>query len=107
MKILILLLPLFIISGCYAYGTQDIIKCLVDDKERVTTRSGESLSSKYLVYCDTETLENTDSIFYFKFNSSDVYRKLKRGQEYDLKVFGLRIGLFSSYRNIIRIEGGE
>lgn len=88
------------LSGWYAYATQSETSCLVDDKERVV----KSESSKYLVFCEDEVLENTDSLWYLKFRSSDIYNDLEVGEEYDLRVYGWRVPFFSMYKNIIEIK---
>ncbi len=48
--------------------------------------------------------ENTDSLYNFKYSSSDVYNDLKIGKCYTLRVYGWRIPFFSWYRNIIDLE---
>jgi hypothetical protein len=76
----------------------------VSDKERTTSVSGESTISRYLIFSEEgEVFENTDSVLYLKFDSSDVQGHLKRGQKYEVKVAGWRIPFLSSHRNIIRV----
>ena len=82
------------------WTSTDTINIKVEKTERIN--DGES--SRYLVYTDDETFENTDSILFFKFDSSDVYGHLKEGQTYTVKVAGWRWKLTSSYRNIISIQ---
>ncbi len=101
---LLLFVPIIGFILFYNYGTDEIIKCTLDSKERIVEKSGEGTSSKYLVFCEEEVLENTDSFWYLKYSSSDVYRDLKEGQVYDLRVYGWRIPFFSQYRNIIEIK---
>lgn len=76
----------------------------VTGKDRVSYGSGENLEHKYLVYTDEETFENTDTLVFWKYNSSDVYGKLKDGKRYRCLVAGWRIAFMSSYRNIITVE---
>ena len=78
------------------YGTQRSVEFTVNHKERTGGNDG-----KYLVFTDEEgVFENTDTIFYLKFNSSDVYNQLEEGGEYRCDVYGWRFGLFSWYPNI-------
>ena len=91
-------------SVLYSYCTADIINITVTDKERVVTTNGESVTSKYLVFTETETFENTDSLAYFKWDSSDVQGQLKVGKTYRVKVYGWRIPFLSVYRNIVSIK---
>lgn len=87
------------------HSTQETVQLTVRDKERVTQTSSEGgVSSKYLVYTDGEVFENTDSLLNGKFDSSDVYGRLKRDQSYRCKVEGWRIPVFSMYRNILSCD---
>jgi hypothetical protein len=77
----------------------------VTDKERVN----DGDSSKYLVFGDTDTEEglvfqNTDELLRGKFNSSNVYSKLKVGNTYEITVVGYRVPFMSWYENIINIQ---
>lgn len=85
------------LTGAWRFATTDNVNITVKDKERVT--SGDS--SRYLVYGQNETFENTDRWLRFKFNSSDVQGSLEKGQTYNCKVDGFRIPLLSMHRNII------
>lgn len=92
-----------IFSYPIAYRSSEVtLTITIADKESITIRSGENISSKYIVFSEEgEVFENTDSILYLKFSSSDVQGSLKIGKEYDIKVAGWRIPFFSAYRNII------
>lgn len=92
------------VIGCNAaisLGTADSLEVTVTKTERITTGSGETLGSKYLVFTETETFENTDSVWYGKWDSSDLHGRLKPGGRYSVKVYGWRLPFFSSYRNIV------
>lgn len=79
----------------------------ITDKERVTTQVAEGQTdSKYLIYGEDENgktyvFEDTDTLFRWKFNSSDVYGALKEGETYELTVIGFRIHILNWYENII------
>lgn len=62
---------------------------------------------KYLVYTDNGTYEITDSLVYWRWDSSDLYGKIKVGETYEAKVYGWRIPIFSSYKNIVSVEEVE
>lgn len=85
--------------GLIAYLTDEWVEVYVKDKERIT----ESQSGKYLIFTDKEVFENTDSILYWKFNSSDFYSEIEKEQTYKFRVYGFRIPFLSWYRNIIEI----
>lgn len=92
-----LLLTLGGIGYCQ-YGTQEQITAKVEDKD--IKRNGEV--DLYMVYTDQEVLVNSDAMMHGKFNSSDVWANIEIGNCYRFDVFGYRIPLFSSYRNIIK-----
>lgn len=88
------------------HATKDTTTFTVDRRERVN--NGED-NSKYLVWITrddgtTETLECTDTLAFGKFNSSDLYGRLKEGRRFKATVAGYRFGCTSSYRNIISID---
>lgn len=86
-------------SPVYQYGTvKTLTNVLVEEKERVT----DGNQSKYLIFTEHEVFENTDTILFFKWNSSDVYSRLKEGRVCSsITVNKWRIPLLSTYRNII------
>jgi len=94
----------FAISALYNFGTEDYVTFTVESKERIVTGSGDSTSSKWVIFTDIEVFKNVDTIFRFKFNSADIQGELKEGKTYNAKVYGWRIGFFSMYRNIIEVR---
>lgn len=81
----------------------------VTDKERIYEGSGDTSSSKYLVFGDDENgnalvFENTDCFIRGKWNSSNIQGQLKEGNTYKITVVGYRISFFSMYQNIIKVE---
>lgn len=100
-----LLAAAFALNALYVFGTPDTATFTVKSKERITETSGSGndirVSSKYLVYSNSETFENSDSYLKLKFNSSDLYGQLDAGSSYTCEVYGWRIPILSSYRNIV------
>ena len=94
---------LFGYAGVY-YASSETLEITITDKERITTGSGESISSKFILYGKNEVFENTDSWLYLKFSSSDTQNKLSVGKTYKVKVAGWRVPFFSWYRNIISVD---
>ena len=81
----------------------------VTDKERIYTGSGNSSSSKYLVFGDDQNgnslvFENTDCFIRGKWDSSNIQGQLKEGNVYKITVIGYRVPFLSWYQNIIKIE---
>lgn len=95
---------LLMVGGTYlTHNTQEVVTITVTDKDRIMTGSGETLSSKYLVFTEGEVFENEDALSFGKFNSSDIQGQLRQDSTYKVKVAGFRIQWLSSYRNIIEI----
>lgn len=99
--IAVIAIPVISFSNDHAYTVT------ITDKERVTTQVAEGQTdSKYLIYGEDENgktyvFENTDTLFRWKFNSSDVFGALKEGETYELTVIGFRVHIFNWYENII------
>ena len=76
----------------------------ITDKERVNYNK----NGKYLIYGQednkTLVLENTDTWFRGKFNSSDIYAELEVGKTYEFTVVGYRMPIFNAYENIIEYK---
>lgn len=99
--IAVIAIPVMNFSNDHAYTVT------ITDKERVTTQVAEGQTdSKYLIYGEDENgktyvFEDTDTLFRWKFNSSDVFGALKEGETYELTVIGFRVHIFNWYENII------
>lgn len=103
----VLLLLIALVGGMISfnyYNSTETVTIKVTDKERISEGSGEALSHKFLVYSDTEVFENTDTLVFLKFNSTDFQNKLKVDSTYQVRVVGWRLPFFSSYRNIIEFK---
>lgn len=89
-------------SPFYFYNRGNDVCFTVTDKERVPTDVGVS---EFRVTTEDsagniEVFKNVDSWLRFKFRSSDLQGLLKPGQHYEASVYGMRVGIFSMYRNI-------
>lgn len=98
-----LVLLLFLVSASYTYMTKSVVVFTVNRTERVSQGSGDNITHKYLIFTESETFENTDCLWYLKFDSSDLYGRIAVGGTYQAEVYGMRIPYLSAYRNIIRI----
>ena len=93
-----------IIGGVSLYTHTSEYTITITNKERVY----QSEDSKYLVFGEdvngsSLVFENTDSLFYGKWNSSNIQGQFKEGNTYTIKVYGYRIPFLSMYENIIEI----
>lgn len=82
----------------FEYGNEKEIICTIEDKW--IKRSNEDEGDIYLVSCDEQVYKVSDLLFKGKFDSSNIYAKLKIGKKYKLTVTGYRFGWISSYQNI-------
>lgn len=102
--IVAVLVVVFGLTFGYQYGTAREVTITVTDKDRIVKSDGDGdMESYYLIFTEEEAYKNEDALFYGKFRSSDLQAKLKEGETYKVKVYGWRIGLFSSYPNIVKI----
>lgn len=85
------------------YMNKKEITTQVIDKERVQKDD----DSYYLIFTEAGTYRVEDQIWIGKFNSSDLYGKIKRGKCYTFKVGGFRVGLFSMYPNVMSYEAAD
>lgn len=91
-------------NGIIHHTTKESVTAVVSGKERIVQSSGESTSSKYLIFTDKETFENTDTLWAMKFSSADLYGQIREGETCTFKVTGFRIPFFSSYRNVLSAD---
>lgn len=64
---------------------------------------------QYLIYTqiengDTRVFKNTNSLLELKFDSEDIYGGLRINRKYEIKAYGFRIPLLSSYENIVKTK---
>ncbi|HOZ44436.1 MAG TPA: hypothetical protein PLN39_00290 [Candidatus Dojkabacteria bacterium] len=73
-------------------------------EDRIVDRGNTFLVLKNISNGKTEVFENEDSLLFWKFNSTDFVKDIKPGVIYHFKVNGLRIPIFSMYRNILSFK---
>lgn len=93
---LIIILAIFILPVC----VRNTYTATVTDKG--IKRADDT--DKYLIYTDIGTFENTDELLCGKFNSSDIYGRIRVGDTYEFTVIGFRIPFLSAYQNIIEVK---
>ena len=95
---IIILLTIIIVPISLRYVDEKEIDITISDKytkgERGTYFVIDENSNAYVV---------EDLFFIGKFNSTDIYNKLKIGDKYKVKITGVRIHFFSWYQNINEI----
>lgn len=81
-------------------NTQQELIAQVWKTERVQTDG----NSYYLVFTDKGVFQNSDSLLFCKFNSSDIYGKLILDKSFSFTIVGWRVPFLSMYPNIIRAQ---
>ena len=108
-NILILLFVLVIIGFtiyCVTIEYQNGETIEITVKDKYVKRNGES--DLYLVATEEgETYKIEDLFFKGKFNSTDLYNELDIGEKYKVEVTGVRIPIFSMYKNLNKVEPVE
>lgn len=104
-KLILLFMPILMILSLIVYpfayhSSSEMVTITVVDKEKTISNK----QSKYLIFGEDEVFENTDSYIFWKFDSSDLYRDLEKGESYRVKVSGWRVPFLSMYRNIVEIK---
>jgi len=104
-----MLLLALLLGGCF--GSCAIYRAsaedrtiIVTEKERVTQNTEDGVTSKYLVFTNDRTYEVVDTYSFMRFNSSDIYGRLRQNHKYKVKVAGWRMPFLSWYENIITIH---
>ncbi len=83
--------------------SKEEVSITVVHTERITKNYSESREQTYLVFAENETFSCEDSLFYWKWNSSDMYGQMRPGTKWNATVVGFRIPFLSMYRNIIEV----
>lgn len=78
-------------------STKKSVECQITDKGI----KYDGQQDRYMIYTDHGVFENTDDLLRQKFNSSDIYAKLKVGHRYKIRVVGFRSPFMSWYPNVL------
>lgn len=97
------------ISAMYAYLTKKTIIFVVKDKGTITHGSvnngNGTTRTDFMVYTkDNRALKNVNSLWYWKWRSTELQAKIQKGKKYRALVYGWRIGAFNVYPNIVSIK---
>ncbi|MBO4542412.1 MAG: hypothetical protein J5725_04435 [Bacteroidales bacterium] len=107
-EILYILFIIVILIIAFAPGIMKVMNTQtyvvhVTDKDRMSDKN------KYLVYSfdlkgESRVFEISDSLFKFRFDSSDDYNQIEVGKTYKFTTGGYRVPIFSWYPNIYEYE---
>ena len=96
-------------SAFYAYGTKRKIVFTVKEKGTLThgyTHDGHGTTyTNFMIYTtDGRALKNVNSLWFWKWRSTELQAKLQKGKRYTATVYGWRIGAFNVYPNIVGVK---
>lgn len=98
----IVVILLWLIAYPIAYVASGNTARFTVKQTEYVVRNGQG---RYLIFTEGgEVLENTDTILYGKWDSSDLQSNLEEGKTYDARVAGWRWPFFSCYRNVVSLE---
>lgn len=93
----------------YVYLTKRTVVITVKDKGTLTHGSvvngNGSTYTSFMVYtADNKAYKNVNTIWYWKWRSTELQSKINKGKKYRAEIYGWRIGMFDVYPNIITAD---
>ncbi len=93
----------------YVYLTKRKVVFTVKDKGTLTHGSvvngNGSTYTNFMVYTtDNKSYKNVNTIWYWKWRSTELQAYLDKGKKYQATIYGWRIGMFDIYPNIISAD---
>lgn len=93
----------------YVYLTKRKVVFTVKDKGTLTNgtviNGNGSTYTDFMVYTtDNKSYKNVNTIWYWKWRSTELQASLDKGKKYQATIYGWRIGMFDVYPNIIRVK---
>lgn len=83
-----------------SYAERRTVTATVTDKERVCESTDSGSDCKYLIFTDKGTFRIEDSLLIGRFDSSDLYGRVREDRTYRFEVYGWRIPFASKYPNV-------
>jgi hypothetical protein len=90
---------LLLIGSCVRMTSFRMERGTFTVKEKSAVTNGNSHT--YLIFTDKTTYEIDDTLWKWRWNSSDVYGKMEVGKTYEADLQGVRWPFFSMYQNIL------
>ena len=93
----------------YVYLTKRKVVFTVKDKGTLTNgaviNGNGSTYTDFMVYTtDNKSYKNVNTIWYWKWRSTELQASLDKGKIYQATIYGWRIGMFDVYPNIIKVK---
>ncbi len=99
----------FLINGVYARGTRRNIVFTVKEKGTLThgyVNEGKGNTwTNFMIYTrDGRAFKNVNTIWYWKWRSTELQAKMSKDKKYSATIYGWRIGAFNIYPNIVNVK---
>ena len=107
--VLVVFIILFFVFGGYARGTRRKTVFVVKEKGTLThgyVNDGYGNTwTEFMVYTrDGRSFKNVNSLWYWKWRSTELQQKIQKGKKYRATIYGWRIGAFNVYPNIVNVK---
>jgi len=76
----------------------------IESIEDVRISTLEVKDGKFLILTNKGAFKNVDSMLHFKTRSADIQGKAVPGDIVTITVYGIRIGIFSMYQNVLDVK---
>lgn len=83
------------------YGNKQVHQGVITEKYNKRTADSDDF---FIVLDNKKVIQNTDVLFYGKFNSADIQARLKKNETVKVTTIGYRIPLLSVYPRAVRIS---
>lgn len=83
------------------YGNKQVHQGVITEKYNKRTANTDDF---FIVLDHEEVIQNTDVMFYGKFNSADIQARLKKNETVKVTTIGYRIPLLSIYPRAVKIS---
>jgi hypothetical protein len=99
----------FLFKPFYVYLTKRKVIFTVKDKGILTSGAvvnGNGVTkTNFMVYTtENKSYKNVNTIWYWKWRSTELQSQIDKGKKYTATVYGWRIGMFDVYPNIIDVH---
>ena len=109
-QVLLVVFAIFLFFGAiYAFCTHRKTTFVVKEKGTLThgysNRNGGSTWTNFMVYTrDGRAFKNVNSLWFWKWRSTELQAKIQKGKKYVADVYGWRIGGINVYPNIVNVR---
>lgn len=94
------------LAAFFVFSSGRQVTITVQAKDQITRREHRVRTRIWIVRTDDEVYEVSPSVVFMAFDADRIYRKLRVGQTYRVKLAGWRVPYFKYYPTIIELVEG-